>query len=301
MYGMNDCKLPVLGFIGLGSMGSGMCSNLIKAGYPVVVYDKVGEKVNSFVQEGVSAAKDVDHLVKLSDIVLTSLPFSHVFVDVAENNLIPNARNGQVFIDLGTVTVRDVRRLASLFAEKGACLIDAPVSGGENGAQKGNLYVFIGGDKAIAEACWGIFEVIGDPEHVVYCGGSGSGQIVKGVNQLAMGLGAAAYLESIAFGVLAGVDADTILKAVGGKGGWRDFFTSIVEKVVNGKGENIGVKHGQIPYFLDEADLKGFELPLSRALFKFCENSPCTITEANRLSPSFWDELLKNDKEGKNL
>jgi 3-hydroxyisobutyrate dehydrogenase-like beta-hydroxyacid dehydrogenase len=206
--------------------------------------------------------------------------------------LIPGAAQGQIFIDLGTITAPQARSLGSQFSDKGAFFLDAPVSGGPGGANEGNLYVFIGGDPDIAVECLPLFRIIGNADHVVYCGDSGSGQIVKGVNQMAMGLGAAAYLEAIAFGVRAGVNASIIADAVGGPDGWRDNFARVARQITAGKGDEIGVKHGQLPYFMEEAAEKGFELPMTKALYAFCEHAEKKIMEANRLSPSFWDELI---------
>lgn len=289
----NDKDIFKYGFLGLGAMGSGMTDNLLAAGSALIVYDIDKKKTAEYALKGVIVAESIKELVKKSDIILTSLPSSDIFVEVAEKHLIPDARAGQVFIDLGTVTVSETRRISALFKEKGAYFLDAPVSGGEKGAHEGNLHIFIGGEKSIYDKCWPIFQVIGNIDHIVYCGENGAGQIVKGVNQMAMGLGAAAYLESIAYGVLAGVSPEIICSAIGGNEDWRKYFTAVANKVVIGKAETIGVKHGQLPYFIEESIESGFELPLSNALYNFCKNSKATIKEANRMSPSFWSELIK--------
>ena len=118
---------------------------------------------------------------------MTSLPSSDAFVRLAADILLPQARV-QVFIDFGTPTPPEFRRLAAAFVQQGAYLVDAPVSGGPSGAKQGTLYVFVGGDAAVVEQCRPLLEVVGDPAKTTYCGASGAGQVVKGVNQLMMGL-----------------------------------------------------------------------------------------------------------------
>ena len=208
-------QLPRIGFIGLGNMGGRMAKNLYKAGYPLIGYDIDAEKCKALAATGATAGQDTAEVIKNSDVIMTSLRSSDVFCSVAEQRLIPNARDGQVFIDLGTTEVEPTRDIATTLSEKGATLIDSPVSGGPHGSETGTLRIFVGGDAATVEKNRPILEVLGEPKYVVYCGPSGSGQIVKGVNQLAMGLGDAAFIEAMAFGVCAGVDPRQFVKQSG--------------------------------------------------------------------------------------
>ncbi|MBI3971642.1 MAG: NAD(P)-dependent oxidoreductase [Chloroflexi bacterium] len=238
----------ILGFIGLGAMGGHMTRNLVKAGYRVVAYDLRSERLEACVAAGALAGRSAGDVAQRANVVLTSLPSSEAFVRVAEDDLVPNARAGQIFIDVGTVTPPETRRLARAFAAKEATLIDAPVSGGPRGAETGSLLVFAGGDEAAIERCRPIFQVLGgNGGRITYCGPAGCGQVVKGVNQLAMGLGAAAYLEAVAFGVNAGIDPAIIGEAVGGESGWRGLLTNTATRVAAGKGNEIGVKFRELP------------------------------------------------------
>ncbi|MCZ6676825.1 MAG: NAD(P)-dependent oxidoreductase, partial [Candidatus Poribacteria bacterium] len=255
--------VPSIGFLGLGAMGGRMVRNLLKAGYRLIAFDINDERLNTCTSAGAIAAESADDVVHRSDVVLTSLRSSAIFVEVAENHLLPHAREKQVFIDLGTTAPPETRRLAAAFAAKGAALLDAPVSGGPQGSANGNLRMFVGGDAQVVSQCQPILEVLGDPERIVYCGPSGAGQVVKGVNQLAMGLGVAAYLEAIAFGVRAGVAPEAIDKAVGGDEAWRKHFSEIAARVIDDRAENSVVKFPELPYFLAEAQEQGFEIPLT--------------------------------------
>ncbi len=286
--------LPALGFLGLGSMGSGMARNLLKAGYRVLAFDKSPERLAAAVKEGATPAGDEDEVVAGADVILTSLPSSAVLVSIADGHFIPTARAGQVFIDLGTTEAPEVRRIARALAERGAALLDCPVSGGSAGADAGSLRIFVGGDRAVADRCRRILEVLGDPERVVYCGPSGSGQAVKAVNQLAMGLADAAYLEAVAFGVQAGVDPAAIVRAVGGPTGWRGYFASMAQRVAEGRGDDVLVKYPELPYFLREARERGFQTPLTRALCDYLREARCDwVDNMGRPRPSLWNELTR--------
>jgi 3-hydroxyisobutyrate dehydrogenase-like beta-hydroxyacid dehydrogenase len=287
-----------LGFIGLGQMGGRMCRNLLRAGYAVAAFDLAPERLAECVAAGATAAASIEAVVQQSEIVLASLPSAGAFVVVAEGTLLPHIRPGQIVIDLGTNTGPGARRLAAQFRAQDAALLDAAVSGGTGGAEAGTLRVFVGGEKAVADRCWPLLEVIGDPQQITYCGPSGTGHVVKGVNQLAMGLGDAAYLEAVAFGVRAGVDAALLERAVGGDSSWRAHFSAIAARVAAGRGENVGVKFGQLHYFEEEAAEQGFVLPLSQALREFCDPGERVVIEANRLSPSYWRELMRAGDTG---
>ena len=291
---MKSQQLPTIGFIGLGNMGGRMAKNLHSAGYPLIGYDIDAAKCEALAATGATAGKNTTEVVKNSDVVMTSLRSSDVFCSVAEQHFIPNAREGHVFIDLGTTEIEKTRDIAMALDENGATLIDAPVSGGPHGSETGTLRIFVGGDAAVVEKCRPILEVLGEPKYVVYCGPSGAGQIVKGVNQLAMGLGAAAYMEAMAFGVCAGVDPTAIREAVGMGDGWRGEFDRIAKRIIDGGGEVLVVKYPELPYFLAAAEAAGFEIPLTEALYEFCRNENYEMFDnMNRPSRSFWRTLLK--------
>ncbi len=292
---MESQQLPTIGFIGLGNMGGRMAKNLHNAGYPLIGYDIDAAKCAALAAIGATTGKDTAEVVKKSDVVMTSLRSSDVFCSVAEQSFLPNADNGKIFIDLGTTEVEKTRDLAAALTEKGATLIDAPVSGGPHGSETGTLRIFVGGDAAAVEKCCPILEILGEQQYVVYCGPSGSGQIVKGVNQLAMGLADAAFMEAMAFGVCAGVDPKAIREAVGMGDGWRGQFDRIAKRIIDGEGKTLVVKYPELPYFLAAAEAEGFEIPLTEALYEFCKKGNYRMFDnMNRPSRSFWQTLIKD-------
>jgi 3-hydroxyisobutyrate dehydrogenase-like beta-hydroxyacid dehydrogenase len=237
-----------LAFIGLGAMGMPMTHRLLHARHaaaaaygvipgPYRAFDLAPERLALAIREGAEAATSPWDAARHAQIVMCSLPSSEAFVAVAETDLLPHARPGQIFIEFGTTTPPQQRRLASAFAERGATLIDAPVSGGVTGAEDGTLFVFLGGDPDPVERCRPLFEVIGDPERTTYCGPAGAGQIVKGVNQLLMGLVNGAYLEILAFAACSGVSAQAVRAAMGASGPRKQDFDRIAAQVASGDGQ----------------------------------------------------------------
>jgi 3-hydroxyisobutyrate dehydrogenase-like beta-hydroxyacid dehydrogenase len=223
--------------------------------------------------------------------VILSLPNSHVAVHVLENDVLPAVERGCVVIDMGTTLVRDSRRLCGAFRERGVELLDAPVSGGTVGAARGELYVFVGGDRAAAESRWDILSVLGGAR-LTWCGESGCGQVTKAVNQLAMGLVDAAFLEAISFGVNGGVDAQTLSDAVGGGDGFRAHLRRIAERVAAGDGDANDVKYAELAYFLDFARDQRFPTPMLDGLSRFLsERAETRRDNMNRPYPPFWSAL----------
>jgi 3-hydroxyisobutyrate dehydrogenase-like beta-hydroxyacid dehydrogenase len=284
-------NLPTLGMIGLGAMGGPIARNLLAAGYPVHAFDLNQDRLVEAKSAGAVAATTAHEVVRAGKIILTSLPSSDIFVALAEATMLPHLRAGQIVIDLGTTTPPETRRLAALFAAKEVELLDVPVSGGPGGVERRDLYMFAGGSEVVVRELWPLLTAIGGPDKITYCGPTGCGQVVKGVNQLMMGLVNAAYLEAMAFGVNGGVDATIVQQAIGSTGRWRKDFNSTAAQIVAGDGTQVGVKFRELPYFLREAVENQFELPLTERLYQFCDKGERVVIDDNRPAPSFWREL----------
>lgn len=283
--------LPTIGFIGLGEMGGPMARNLLAAGYPVIGYDRDAARLAAVVEAGATAASSVVDVVRQAEVIATSLPSSNAWLQVAEHEILPNVRAGQIMIDFGTVTPPEARRLALCFAEKGVDLLDVPVSGGGNGAQQARLYMFAGGKEETVERCLPILHTIGGKDRLTYCGPAGSGQIVKGVNQLMMGLVDAAILEAISFGVNSGIDINTIKQAIGYEGRYRVDFHRTAQRIADGEGNHVGVKFRELPYFLEAAQAAGFDLPITKVVREFCDKGERIVIDDHRQAPSYWHEI----------
>jgi len=282
-----------VGFIGLGEMGGPMALNLTKPGYSVIGYDLDADRLAAAVAAGVAGGASVVDVVEKCDVIATSLPSSSSFVALAEDELLPNVHAGQVVIDFGTVSPPETRRLAAAFSAKGVDLLDVPVSGGGFGAQQARLVMFAGGDPATFERCRPILEAVGGSETLTHCGPAGAGQVVKGVNQLMMGLGSAAYIEAMAFGVNEGVDPTVIEQAIGNQGPWRADFNGTARLVVAGAGNAVGVKFRELPYFLAAAEAGGYDLPITATVRAYIEDGERVVIDDHREAPSYWHELCR--------
>jgi 3-hydroxyisobutyrate dehydrogenase-like beta-hydroxyacid dehydrogenase len=117
--------------------------------------------------------------------------------------------------------------------------------------------------------------------------------VVKGVNQLMMGLVDAAYLEAISFGVNSGVDIEVIAQAIGSEGRWRADFNRTARRIADGNGINVGVKFRELPYFLEAAAAGGFALPITKTVREFCDKGERIVIDDHREAPSYWHELTK--------
>lgn len=288
---MSDTQKQI-GFIGLGSMGGPMATNLLKAGYSITVYDLDPAKMQAF--PDANRADSPESLVKNNDIVMTSVPSFEVATQLAET-LLPLARSGQIFIEFSTMTPTQAITLAQAYAEKGIVRLDVPVSGGSFGAEAGNLRMFVGGDEVTAGGCRCIFEVLGDADRIVYCGPAGNGQKVKIVNQMSMGLKNAIFLETIGYGVKMGIDIDVMMQGIGGDDAWRQVFDQVAMHIRDKDATHMDVKFVQLKQFADDARKDGYEMPLTRALFDFCDKGERISREEIYPAPSFWHELIRNN------
>lgn len=286
-----------LGFIGLGEMGLQMVRNLVQAGYQPLVYDLSAVRMQECESLGAVGATSSVEVVTLCQIVMTCLPSSESWVVLAETTLVPHAIPKQTFIDFGTVVPSETRRIAAALAAAGAALLDTPVSGGPQGVQNRDLYMFVGGEQAVFLEHRALLEAIGGSSKITYCGPVGSGQVVKGVNQLMMGLVAAAYTETVAFGVRSGVDAETIRAAIGDTECLRQGLSAIAARAAAGDAEHIGIKFRELPYYIREAELQRFALPITAALHVFCATGERVVVDDHRPAPSFWHELMRESTE----
>lgn len=208
-----------IGFIGLGIMGRPMATNLIKAGYSLTVWNRSRPGIDALVAEGATGAGNPAEVARASDIVITIVGDAPDVEQVAlgPDGIIEGAHEGLVHLDMTTQSPEVTRRIAERLSEAGVEMLDAPVSGGPPGAVEGALSIMVGGDKDVFERCRPVFEVLG--KKTVYCGPTGSGQIVKLCNQVAVSLTNLAVCEALTLCRKSGVDPDRMLEAVGAGAG----------------------------------------------------------------------------------
>jgi 3-hydroxyisobutyrate dehydrogenase len=200
-----------VGFIGLGTMGSGMALNARKGGHELVVHDLRREAASPHLAAGCTWADSAAAVGKDADVVLTSLPGPREVEAVAEG-LIQTLRPGTPWFDLSTNSPTVVRRLHERFGAKGLPMLDAPVSGGPKGAKSGKLALWVGGDRAVFDQYRKVLDAIGD--QVRYIGPIGAGSIAKLVHNAAGYAIHCAVAEVFTMGVKAGVEPLALWSAI---------------------------------------------------------------------------------------
>ena len=212
-----------IGFIGLGIMGMPMARNLIRAGFKVTVYNRNKSKAEQLANEGVRRADSLKELAETSSIVITIVSDTPDVESIilGKTGLIVYIKTGSVIIDMSTISPQVTREIARRLGEKNVHMLDAPVSGGEQGAIDGTLSIMVGGEAEILERCRSVFEVMG--ENIVHVGTNGMGQTVKLINQILVAGTLNAVAEALVFARSQDVDLIQAIDAVkgGAAGSWQ--------------------------------------------------------------------------------
>jgi len=205
-----------IGFIGLGIMGSPMAKNLLKAGYPLTVYDIIPEKVKNVVKAGAQSALSSKDVAEKSEIVITMLPNSPEVKQavLGDNGVLQGARPGTILIDMSSIAPLASKEIAERAKEKGVIMLDAPVSGGEPKAIEGTLAIMVGGPKETFEEVKDILSVMG--ASVTWVGEIGSGNTTKLANQIIVALNIAAISEAMVLAAKSGVNPEKVYQAIRG-------------------------------------------------------------------------------------
>lgn len=205
----------IVGFIGLGIMGQRMAGHILNAGYELHVYTRTKQKAEKIISKGAVWEDTVNAISTKCDVMITIVGFP---ADVEEvylggNGILNNAKKGSIIIDMTTSSPNLAVKIAEKAKSKGIESLDAPVSGGDVGAQNATLSIMVGGDKKIFDKAFPLFGVMG--KNIVFQGKSGSGQHAKMVNQIAIAAGMVGVCEAIAYAEKSGLDPDTVLKSIG--------------------------------------------------------------------------------------
>ena len=212
-----------IGFIGLGIMGKPMARNLLKAGFEVMVYNRTASKADQLVEEGAKKSHSIAELAGNCTVVITMVSDTPDVEEVilSENGAINFLAPGSVVIDMSTISPEATRRIAGRLEEKGIQMLDAPVSGGEQGAISGTLTIMVGGDSGVFERCQPILKAMG--RKIVHEGPHGMGQTVKLMNQILVVGNLNAVVEALSFAQSQGVNLSQAIEAVegGAAGSWQ--------------------------------------------------------------------------------
>jgi 2-hydroxy-3-oxopropionate reductase len=205
-----------IGFIGLGIMGMPMARNLMEAGYELVLHNRSPEKAEELGKEGATVAATPREVAEKSDVVITMLPDSPQVREVVagENGVLEGISEGALLIDMSTISPVVTEELAEALKEKGASMLDAPVSGGDVGAIEGTLSIMVGGEEEDFQRAKPLFETMG--KTITHVGPVGAGQVTKAANQVVVALTIEAVSEALVLGSAGGVSPEKILDVLSG-------------------------------------------------------------------------------------
>ncbi|MFP7200096.1 NAD(P)-dependent oxidoreductase [Lysinibacillus halotolerans] len=262
-----------IAFIGTGVMGASIVKHLLKADFDVTVYSRTKSKTAELVELGAKWAPTPKEAADGKDIIFTMVGFPSDVEEVysGQDGIFQTAKKGAVVVDMTTSEPTLAKNLYAKAKEKGIFSIDAPVSGGDVGAQNGTLSIMVGGDKEIFDELLPILQIFGS--NIVYQGGPGAGQHTKMCNQLLIATNMIGVCESIAYALKAGLDIDKVLQSIstGAAGSWS--LSNLGPRMIKGDLEpGFYVKHfiKDMKIAIEEAERMDLDLPgvkLSKQLY----------------------------------
>ena len=223
--------MTTVAFVGLGIMGAPMAGHLVDAGFDVIGVNRSPEKVQELVERGGRGADNIADAAREADVVAVMVPDSPDVQEVlaGDGGVFETAKPGTLVIDFSSIRPDVTADLAAQAKEKGLRILDAPVSGGQAGAEAGSLSIMVGGEEADFDAARPVLDAVG--KTIVHVGPNGSGQTVKAANQLIVAGNIQLLAEAVAFLEAYGVDTKAALTVLGGG--------LAGSKVLDQKGENM--------------------------------------------------------------
>jgi len=262
-----------IGFIGLGVMGRGMARNLVQAGFELVVWNRTASKAQELVEAGAIGAHNPEDVAAQCDIIITCVSDTPdvVAVVLGDNppGVIHGAKRGALVIDMSTISPHATRKIAARLAEVGADMLDAPVSGGSEGAARGTLTIMVGGQADQVARAAPVLQAMG--KTITHVGDHGAGQLVKLVNQILVVGNALAMSEALLFAQAGGLDLQRTLDAVspGAAGSWMlsNRGPQILKRDWR-PGFTIDLQQKDVRLILSEADRLGVPVLSSSLIFQ---------------------------------
>lgn len=261
-----------VGVIGLGAMGNGLAQNLAKHDLLAAVWNRTSAKAERLAAElGVTAASDPAALAAECEVVITSVSADEDVLEMVDA-MGPGLQPGSVVVDTSTISVATVHEAARRVADRGARLLDAPVSGGREGAENGQLVVMAGGDAEALTQALPALEAVS--KSVTHMGESGSGQATKAVNQIMVAGINQAVTEALAFGQSMGLDMDQVIEVVGGGAAGNWFLRQRGPTMVRGTyepGFKAALHHKDLAICREMLERMGVSLPTVEMTLKHYE------------------------------
>ncbi|HEY7907449.1 MAG TPA: NAD(P)-dependent oxidoreductase [Thermomicrobiales bacterium] len=283
-----------IGVVGIGHMGLPMSRRLIGAGYPVIAYDLSADAVREAVESGAAAADSLADLGRRCATVITMLPNSAIIdAAVRSEGLGEAMAPGSTLIDMSTAVPARTVALARWLAEREVGMLDAPVSGGVAGAERGSLTIMVGGARLLYDRYHPLFEAMGKTIH--YVGDTGAGHTIKAINNMVSATTMAVTSEALALAVKAGINVETALAVINSGTGrsWSSeykFPTFVLNHAFNSgfsiglmrKDVDIAIELGQehaVPLFVAAAAQQLYRFAIGHGLGEQCHTTIATILE----------------------
>ncbi|MGA7855215.1 MAG: NAD(P)-dependent oxidoreductase [Candidatus Acidiferrales bacterium] len=262
---------PTIGFIGLGLMGKPMAQNLIRAGFSVVVWNRTKARAQELVSEGAKLGENPRETAKVADVVITIVSDPPALEDVlwGTNGAMEGLRRGSVYIDSSTISPDLARRAAAACTERGVDFLDAPVTGGDWGAKKGELVFMIGGKAEVLERVRPVLEVLGKKFFLL--GPNGAGQTVKLAMNLILALEIEALAEALVLVGASGVAGEKLIEVLQSsmaRAGVMDVKAPNMLKNEYPPSFPLRLMHKDMRLALELSRQKGVELPAAAASFE---------------------------------
>ena len=260
-----------VGFIGLGIMGRSMAANLLRAGFPMTVWNRTAERAEPLAAAGAVVAASPAELAAASDIIITCVSDTPDVetVILGPQGVIHGARPGSLVIDMSTISPQATRAIAASLAEQGVDMLDAPISGGSEGAAQGTLSIMVGGEAAALQRAMPVLQAMG--KRITHVGPHGAGQTVKLVNQVLVVGNCLAMCEALLLAQAGGVDLARTLEAVssGAAGSWMlsQRGPQILARDWR-PGFTIALQQKDLRLVLEAADQQGVPLPGTALIFQ---------------------------------
>jgi len=267
-----------IGFIGLGIMGMPMAHNLVKAGFGVVVYNRTASKAEQIASQAAKKASSPKEVAEEAQVVVTIVSDTPDVESVilGENGVIEGIKPNSTVIDMSTISPEVTQKIAARLNEKGAHMLDAPVSGGEQGAISGTLSIMVGGDAEIFECCKPIFQAMG--KNIIHVGSIGMGQTVKLMNQILVGGTLSAVVEALIFAQKSGVNLEKAIDAVkgGAASSWQ--LTNLAPRIIKRDfqpGFMIDLMQKDLNLVMETAEVAKIPLPVTSLIHQMFYSLQC--------------------------
>ena len=232
-------RSETVGFIGLGKMGDGMATNILKAGHQLVVYDIDAAKNARFAEMGAQVASGPADIARQARVVITMVDTTAQSeeVTVHEGGIIDGAQFGDAVICMSTIDPMAVRKMHETLSARGIGLIDSPVSGMIRGATEGTLRAFVGGEAATLDSCRPVLEVM--TSEIIHVGPTGQGLVMKLINNMLYKINSIAAIEGMVLGVKAGLDPQMMLDVIGKSTGSSPAFLYRAQRMIERNFEGV--------------------------------------------------------------